>query len=156
MSNLPPAWAMPPSTGNEAEQRPPPPQQQQQQPPPSYQQQPPYQTNQSMVNMGNPSGPPPPSVTPPPTVSAAVASSAQAMPKSRLEQRMESKILSCRTPDQETEQGLVRNEEAIRKIRDSWIYKNIRARTNEFTEFKQVRNEKEKEINLTILTKMIL
>jgi hypothetical protein len=62
-----------------------------------------------------------------------------AAPKSRLELRMESKILSTRTPDQETEQGLVRNEEAIRKIRDSWIYKNIRARTNEFTEFKQVR-----------------
>jgi hypothetical protein len=146
MSNLPPAWAMPPT--NEAEQRQPQPQQQ---PPPSYQQ-PPYQTNQSMANPGITAGPPPPSVTPPSSAAtAAVApsvSSAQAttMPKSRLEQRMESKILSCRTPDQETEQGLVRNEEAIRKIRDSWIYKNIRARTNEFTDFKQVRNDGRKKI----------
>lgn len=43
-----------------------------------------------------------------------------------------------RTPDEEAEDGRIRNLEAATKIRDAWIYKQIRARQDEFTEYKQV------------------
>lgn len=43
-----------------------------------------------------------------------------------------------RTADEETEDGRIRNKEAIAKIRDAWVYKQIRARVDEFTEYKQV------------------
>lgn len=52
---------------------------------------------------------------------------------------MESKVLVTRTADEETEDGRIRNKEAIAKIRDAWVYKQIRARVDEFTEYKQVR-----------------
>jgi hypothetical protein len=55
----------------------------------------------------------------------------------RLE-RMEEKVLVTRTADEETEDGRIRNKEAIAKIRDAWVYKQIRARVDEFTEYKQV------------------
>ena len=51
---------------------------------------------------------------------------------------MESKVLVTRTADEETEDGRIRNKEAIAKIRDAWVYKQIRARVDEFTEYKQV------------------
>jgi hypothetical protein len=52
--------------------------------------------------------------------------------------RMEEKVLVTRTADEETEDGRIRNKEAIAKIRDAWVYKQIRARVDEFTEYKQV------------------
>ena len=53
--------------------------------------------------------------------------------------RMEEKVLVTRSADEETEDGRIRNKEAISKIRDAWIYKQIRSRVNEFTQYKQVR-----------------
>lgn len=51
---------------------------------------------------------------------------------------LEDKILTTRTPDEETEDGRIRNREAATKIRDAWIYKQIRARQDEFTQYRSV------------------
>jgi len=53
--------------------------------------------------------------------------------------RMEDRVLVTRTADEETEDGRIRNKEAMVKIRDAWVYKQIRSRVDEFTEYKQVR-----------------
>jgi hypothetical protein len=55
--------------------------------------------------------------------------------------RMEDRVLVTRTADEETEDGRIRNKEAMVKIRDAWVYKQIRARMDEFTEYKQVCTE---------------
>ena len=47
-------------------------------------------------------------------------------------------MLVTRTPDEETEDGRIRNKEAATKIRDAWIYKQIRARQDEFTQYRTV------------------
>ena len=49
------------------------------------------------------------------------------------------KVLVTRTADEETEDGRVRNREAMAKIRDAWVYKQVRERVKEFTEYRQVR-----------------
>ena len=51
---------------------------------------------------------------------------------------LENKMLTTRTPDEETEDGRIRNREAATKIRDAWIYKQIRARQDEFTQYRAV------------------
>jgi hypothetical protein len=51
---------------------------------------------------------------------------------------LEDKMLTTRTPDEETEDGRIRNREAATKIRDAWIYKQIRARQDEFTQYRTV------------------
>jgi hypothetical protein len=51
---------------------------------------------------------------------------------------LEEKMLTTRTPDEETEDGRIRNREAATKIRDAWIYKQIRARQDEFTQYRTV------------------
>lgn len=81
----------------------------------------------------------PPLVTPPPTVGA--PTSADVHRNNRLA-RMEDKVLVTRTADEETEDGRIRNKEAMAKIRDAWVYKQIRARADEFTEYKQVSKRK--------------
>jgi len=48
-------------------------------------------------------------------------------------------IVASRAADEETEDGRIRNREASTKIRDAWIYKQIRARQDEFTQYKQGR-----------------
>jgi len=48
-------------------------------------------------------------------------------------------IVVSRAGDEETEDGRIRNREAAAKIRDAWIYKQIRARQDEFTQYKQGR-----------------
>lgn len=48
-------------------------------------------------------------------------------------------IVANRAADEETEDGRIRNREASTKIRDAWIYKQIRARQDEFTQYKQGR-----------------
>ena len=48
-------------------------------------------------------------------------------------------IVASRAGDEETEDGRIRNREASTKIRDAWIYKQIRARQDEFTQYKQGR-----------------
>ena len=52
---------------------------------------------------------------------------------------MEDKVLITRTADEETEDGRIRNREAMAKIRDAWVYKQVRSRMNEFTNYQQVR-----------------
>lgn len=51
---------------------------------------------------------------------------------------LEDKMLTTRTPDEETEDGRIRNREAATKIRDAWIYKQIRAHQDEFTQYRTV------------------
>jgi hypothetical protein len=83
-------------------------------------------------------------VTPPPTTGSAaplqMIPQAVATPEKSANRlaRMEEKVLVTRTADEETEDGRIRNKEAIAKIRDAWVYKQIRARVDEFTEYKQV------------------
>jgi hypothetical protein len=79
---------------------------------------------------------PPPTTTAPPAPQTNGASVIH--PKSRLA-RMEDKVLVTRTADEETEDGRIRNREAMAKIRDAWVYKQVRARLQEFTNFQQVR-----------------
>eukprot|EP00532_Pseudo-nitzschia_australis_P009224 CAMPEP_0168163900 /NCGR_PEP_ID=MMETSP0139_2-20121125/633_1 /TAXON_ID=44445 /ORGANISM="Pseudo-nitzschia australis, Strain 10249 10 AB" /LENGTH=897 /DNA_ID=CAMNT_0008080847 /DNA_START=170 /DNA_END=2863 /DNA_ORIENTATION=- len=47
------------------------------------------------------------------------------------------KVLVTRTADEETEDGRIRNREAMSKIRDAWVYKQVRERVREFTEYRQ-------------------
>jgi hypothetical protein len=63
-----------------------------------------------------------------------------ATPASSTDKRtsLEDKMLTTRTPDEETEDGRIRNREAATKIRDAWIYKQIRARQDEFTQYRTV------------------
>ena len=53
------------------------------------------------------------------------------------------KVLVTRTADEETEDGRIRNREAMAKIRDAWVYKQVRERVREFTEYKQVSRSNE-------------
>jgi phosphatidylinositol-bisphosphatase len=47
--------------------------------------------------------------------------------------------IKVKTADEETEDGRIRNREAAAKIRDAWIYKQIRARSVEFTSMQKVK-----------------
>jgi phosphatidylinositol-bisphosphatase len=73
----------------------------------------------------NGTAPPPPASTPKPPPSKRPS--------------IEQSPLVTRTPDEEAEDGRIRNREAVTKIRDAWIYKQIRARQDEFTQYKQAR-----------------
>ena len=75
--------------------------------------------------------PPPPASAPatPPTPTA----------RHKKKNALEDRVLVPRTPDEETEDGRIHNKEAVRKIRDTWIYKQVRARQDEFTQYRQVR-----------------
>ncbi len=46
--------------------------------------------------------------------------------------------ITTSTPDEELEDGRVRNLEAVTKIRDAWIYTQISARAEEFTQYRNV------------------
>jgi inositol polyphosphate 5-phosphatase INPP5B/F len=46
-----------------------------------------------------------------------------------------SDVLIPSLPDEETETGMIRNADAIAKIRDTWIYKQVRLRQDEFTNY---------------------
>ena len=48
-------------------------------------------------------------------------------------------LVANRAADEETVDGRIRNREAATKIRDAWIYKQIRSRQDEFTQYKQGR-----------------
>ncbi len=94
-------------------------QQQAQRPPQQPQPAPPAQPT-----VPNGTAPPPPASTPKPPPSKRPS--------------IEQSPLVTRTPDEEAEDGRIRNREAVTKIRDAWIYKQIRARQDEFTQYKQV------------------
>jgi hypothetical protein len=62
-------------------------------------------------------------------------------PKNRtpnVKARLDDQPLMTRTPDEETEDGRLRNREAVAKIRETWIYKQVRARQDEFTQYRKV------------------
>jgi len=88
-----------------------------------------------LAHAGTPSRAVPPSVTPPPPADPATPLDVHR--NNRLA-RMEDRVLVTRTADEETEDGRIRNKEAMAKIRDAWVYKQIRERVDEFTEYKQV------------------
>jgi hypothetical protein len=51
---------------------------------------------------------------------------------------LDEKMLTTRTPDEETEDGRIHNREATAKIRNSWVFKQMRARQDEFTQYRTV------------------
>lgn len=79
----------------------------------------------------------------PPQFSAAPPTPQPAPPKNAQGNKqignIEDEVLVPQAPDEETEDGRVRNREAIAKIRDIWIYKQVRARQDEFTQYRPVR-----------------
>jgi len=96
---------------------------------PQQHQQPPPQRQQA---------PPPRSVS---NISSASHSSAAAPPATPTtsQKAPTDPIIADRAGDEETEDGRIRNKEAASKIRDAWIYKQIRARQDEFTTYQQGR-----------------
>ena len=52
---------------------------------------------------------------------------------------LEDSVLVTRLPDEESVTGHIKNREAIQKIRDAWIFKQIRQRQPEFTQYRSVR-----------------
>lgn len=71
----------------------------------------------------------PATVTPPGSVSGG----SRALSKDPKEDQM----LATSSPDEETEEGVLRNREAIEKIRDTWLYKQVKNRQDEFTNYQQ-------------------
>lgn len=51
---------------------------------------------------------------------------------------MDNQMLTTKTTDVETADGRISNREAAEKIKDAWMYKQIRARRDEFTHYRQV------------------
>lgn len=76
----------------------------------------------------NPFGSPPQQAQPPPR-----------NPATRKKKELTDAVLQTRTPDEETADGRIRNREAVAKIRDTWIYKQVRARQDEFTQYRNAR-----------------
>jgi hypothetical protein len=154
-SNQPaPTFAVLPGQQQHQQQAPaysqaPPPQQQHQQHQQHYQQQ---QQQQQPQPGYNPSYPPqqqhrPPQqqqqqVTPPHSGGPVLSQPPVLLqPKSsnpNVKARLEDQPLMTRTPDEETEDGRLRNREAVAKIRETWIYKQVRARQDEFTQYRKV------------------
>lgn len=127
----PPQWAVPPGQQNQQQQ-----QQPQFQPGYSPQQPPPGSQPQGRPTplpqqAAPPTASPGQAVTPPPS-----GNTPQYNKVNRLAQ-MEDKVLITRTRDEETEDGRLCNKEAMAKIRDAWVYKQVRSRVKEFTEYKQ-------------------
>jgi len=80
----------------------------------------------------------PPKVEPTITSPTSMTNQSAAMPTVTTARENSKPLLTC-SPDEETEDGRVRNQEAATKIRDAWIYKQIRARQDEFTQYKEAR-----------------
>jgi hypothetical protein len=51
---------------------------------------------------------------------------------------LEDTVLIPSAPDDFSEDGRSYNREAVAKIRDTWMYKQVRVRQHEFTQFRQV------------------
>ena len=49
----------------------------------------------------------------------------------------EDQMLVTTLPDEETEEGLIRNRQAVEKIRDTWLYKQVKNRQDEFTNYQK-------------------
>lgn len=75
------------------------------------------------------------------SASSSSAPSAIAPQPLRKSLHLEDHVLVAQGADEETEDGIIRNRDAIRKIRDTWIYKQVRLRQDEFTNYRSVRCE---------------
>lgn len=64
--------------------------------------------------------------------------STSAVPSSNDLSKRNLSALSIKSQDVEYEDGRVCNKEAMAKIRDAWIYTQLRMRASEFTQYKQV------------------
>ncbi|GKY94005.1 hypothetical protein MPSEU_000367300 [Mayamaea pseudoterrestris] len=58
------------------------------------------------------------------------------VPKQKKKQ-IDDDIIVTQSPDQETEDGRIVNRQAVKAIIDTWIYKQVRQRQAEFTQYKQ-------------------
>lgn len=63
----------------------------------------------------------------------------QPSPPRRKVRSLEDTVLLPTVPDEETPDGRIRNLQAVQQIRDAWIYKQVRNRQQEFTQFRSVR-----------------
>jgi hypothetical protein len=98
-----------------------------------------YNTQQAAAQQGPP-GPRASAAVTPAARPQQANQQANQQPSSR-KKSLEDTMLVTRTPDEETEDGRIRNREAATKIRDAWIYKQIRLRQDEFTQYRTVRNK---------------
>ena len=114
---------IPPQGGSQQQQRMM--QQQQQSAPPMQQQQQPPHSGTSLPSSGNNN-----------YSSKQISSAAWNLARKA---HMDNKMLVTKTADMETEDGRISNREAAEKIKDAWMYKQIRARQDEFTHYRQVR-----------------
>ncbi|CAB9525107.1 II inositol 1,4,5-trisphosphate 5-phosphatase [Seminavis robusta] len=96
-------------------------------PPPAHQQQAQQQQHYAMQAA------PPPTPQPQPLQHKYSSTAWNLARKAHLDNRM----LTTKTTDVETEDGRISNVEAAEKIKDAWMYKQIRARRDEFTHYRQ-------------------
>lgn len=109
-------------------------------------------------NNNNNMTPPPPGVVVPTAISSTTTNTSAQPPSqqrtgtstgnkkkgliSRYETMMDQKVLLTTRhsiDDIETSDGRIRNQEASQRIRDTWIYKQVRIRQDEFIQYQQVR-----------------
>ena len=121
---------LPPQGGQQQQQQHYPPQQQQHQvssrPVQQQQQQQPQQQHQATAAR----------VTPPNSGQHKYSTAAWNLARKA---HLDNQMLVTKTTDVETEDGRISNREAAEKIKDAWMYKQIRARRDEFTHYRQVR-----------------
>jgi hypothetical protein len=114
-----------------------------------------YSTQQQQTQYHQQQQPPPPGYQPTayPTQPPPPPQQAQLTPPQQQQQqhpavrprktkpRLEDQPIVVRTADEETQDGRLKNREAIAKIRETWIYKQVRARQDEFTNYRKVRTK---------------
>ena len=76
----------------------------------------------------------PPETTESPSQQATVETTTATTTATKKDPR-EDQVLVPTIPDEETEEGVVRNRQASEKIRDTWLYKQVKARQDEFTNY---------------------
>jgi hypothetical protein len=133
MSDGTPQWAVTPAQQQQQQYQGYPPQQQPGHPPPPQQHMPQLQQRSAAPPQAPASGGAH-------VVSPPASGDVSKMNKFNRIAQMEDKVLMTRTRDEETEDGRLCNKEAMTKIRDAWVYKRVRSRAKEFTEYKQVRS----------------
>ena len=78
-------------------------------------------------------------VLPATTLNGSLHKYEQTQPSPTKKKSLDDTVLVTHTPDEETPDGRIRNKEAVRKIRDAWIYKQVKLRQKEFTNYGTVR-----------------
>jgi hypothetical protein len=134
---VPPSWAVPPRQQQQQYQQAPPQQEQHGHVPPQQQ---PQQQRPPVTNTAAPPARPLPQQQQPQAalVSPPTSGGPPKINKFNRIAQMEDKVLVTQARDEETEDGRLCNKDAMKKIRDAWVYKQVRSRVKEFTEYKQV------------------